>query len=83
MQTELMNVTGMACESCASKVDRALSAVPGVNSVEVSLMADEATVQYDEQLTSSAQLKTVVRDAGYGVDGIGSAQAEQGGCCCG
>lgn len=84
MQTELLKVTGMTCGGCTSNVTHALKAITGVGDVKVSLSAGEVTVQYDEQLTSPDQLKSVVKEAGYGVDAINTAQKPQGkGCCCG
>jgi copper chaperone CopZ len=49
----------------------------------VSLAAGEATVQYDERLTSPDQLKSAVKSAGYGVDVTNSARSQKakGGCC--
>ena len=83
MQTELLKVTGMTCGGCASNVTHALRAVSGVSNVKVSLSAGEATVQYDERLTLPDQLKSAVKEAGYGVDAIGTEQKSQGkGCCC-
>jgi copper chaperone CopZ len=83
MQTELLKVTGMTCGGCASNVTQALKAVAGVSDVNVLLSAGEATVQYDERLTSLDQLKSAVKEAGYGVDAINTAQKPQGkGCCC-
>ena len=85
MQTELLKVTGMTCDGCTRNVTQALKVIAGVNDVQVSLSAGEATVQYDERLTSPGQLKTAVKDAGYGVDTTNTAQQSQGksGCCCG
>lgn len=73
----------MSCGGCVSNVTQALQAVNGVGDVNVSLPAGEATVQYDERLTSPEQLKSVVTDAGYGVDETGAAHSHQtkGGCC--
>ena len=83
MQTELLRVTGMTCGGCTSKVTRALKAVPGVRDVKVSLPAGEASVQYDERLTSSDQLRSAVKSAGFGVDVTKAAHAHQSedGCC--
>jgi copper chaperone len=83
MQTELLKVTGMTCGGCTSKVAHALEALPGVGDVKVSLSAGEATVKYDEQLTSPDQLKSAVKGAGYGVDVTNAAHSHQskGGCC--
>ena len=85
MQTELLSVSGMTCGGCTSNVTRALKAVSGVSDVQVSLSAGEATVQYDERLTSPDQLKTAVKVAGYSVvDAPHSVQKPQGkGGCCG
>jgi copper chaperone len=84
MQTELLQIAGMTCGGCTSKVTNALKAVSGVSDVNVSLSAGEAKVQYDERLTSPEQLKAVVKSAGYGVDATDTARKRQGkgGCCC-
>jgi copper chaperone CopZ len=84
MQTEILKVTGMTCGGCTSKVTHALNAMPGVGDVSVSLTAGEATVQYDERLSSPDQLKTAVKGAGYGVDTANAPQGKQAKrCCCG
>ncbi len=82
MQTEHLNVTGMTCGGCISKVTQALKAVKGVQQVDVSLTAGEATVQFDELLASPTQLKSAVQSAGYGVNGPKAApNTEPKGCC--
>ncbi len=82
MLTEHFKVTGMTCGGCANNVARALKEVRGVGDVDVSLSAGEATVQYNERLTSSEQLKSAVKGAGYGVDVTNAAHAPtKGGCC--
>lgn len=83
MQTELLKVTGMTCGGCTSKVTNALKAIAGVSNVNVSLTDGEASVQYDERLTSSEQLKSAVQRAGYTVNGAKPALVQQGkrGCC--
>ena len=84
MQTETLKVTGMTCGGCTSNVTHALKAITGVGDVTVSLSAGEATVQYDERLTSPDLLKSAVKGAGYGVNTTNTAQKPQGkGGCCG
>jgi len=78
MQTERLMVTGMTCGGCINKVSRALTAVSGVDHVKVSLAAGDATVRFNEQLTSVDQLKSAVKNAGYAVDGNVQSKA---GCC--
>jgi copper chaperone len=83
MQTELLKVLGMTCGGCTSKVTHALKAISGVGDVKVSLPDGEATVQYDERLTSPDNLKSAVRSAGYSVDSTNADHTHQskGGCC--
>ncbi len=83
MQLEHLKVTGMVCGGCTATVTRALQAVTGVSDVNVWLSAGEAAVQYDEGLTSHEQLKSAVKDAGYGVDTVDAKHEPKGkGCCC-
>ena len=57
--------------------------IAGVDDVKVSLPAGEATVKYDERLTSLDALKSVIKGAGYGVDvpNVSHKQATKSGCC--
>ncbi|MDH5365134.1 MAG: heavy metal translocating P-type ATPase, partial [Dehalococcoidia bacterium] len=57
-------VGGMTCASCVARVEKALSSVPGVISANVNLASEKATVEYLEG-TELADLRQVVRDAGY------------------
>ena len=83
MQTEQLKVTGMTCGGCTSSVGNALKAVNGVKDVQVSLADGEATVQFNEHLTSPEQLKLAVQRAGYGIGTSEPSHAHQnkGGCC--
>ena len=82
MQTEIVRVTGMTCGGCVSNVTQALKAVSGVGEVDVSLSAGEATVKFDERLTSREKLKSAVKGAGYGVDTNATQKPQgKGGCC--
>ncbi len=83
MQTELIKVTGMTCGGCTSKVTRALKAIAGVGDVDVSLSAGQATVHYDERVTSPAQLKSAVTGVGYGAGVNNEGQRPAKGGCCG
>lgn len=82
MQTATMNVTGMTCGGCVSKVTQALTAVPGVGRVDVSL-SGQTSVEFDETLSSQAHLQSAVRRAGFGVAATegASVQRDKGGCC--
>ena len=83
MKTQQLKVTGMTCGGCTNSVTKALKAVNGVADVNVSLSNSQATVQYDEMLTSPEQLKSAVIKAGYGLDASNTTQQPQGKGCCG
>ena len=68
MKIDHLKVTGMTCEVCVSSVSQALKKIMGVIKVIVSLKTGEATVEFDEKLTTTEQLKSAVIDAGYDVD---------------
>jgi copper chaperone len=65
METITLKIGGMTCMGCVSSVTRVLKAAPGVADAQVSLEPAQARVQYDSALTTPAQLKTAVEDAGY------------------
>lgn len=78
MQTISFDVHDMTCGGCTSNVTHALKAVTGVSHVKMSLANGEATVQFDERLTSPNQLKLARQGAGYGVDATNTAHSHQG-----
>jgi len=85
MQTEILKLSGMSCETCADKVTRALKAIHGVGNVSVSFAANEAVVQFDEKMVAKPQLQAALKEAGYGVTGIKPLDLSRsgGGSCCG
>ncbi len=60
-------VTGMTCASCANRIERGLSKVGGVESAQVNLASEQATVTYDPQQVQPHDLVAAVEKAGYGV----------------
>jgi copper chaperone len=65
METITVKIQGMTCGGCANSVKRVLFAIAGVQSVEVSLDAGEARVQYDPAKADVAEFKQAITDAGY------------------
>ncbi len=57
------NVTGMSCAACQARVEKAVSAVPGVTSVAVSLLTNSMGVEGDAK---PKDIIRAVKDAGYG-----------------
>lgn len=74
----VFNITGMSCVACAARVDKAVSAVRGVQSVAVNLLKNTMRVEYDEKTVSPAVIVSAVERAGYGARVLGEKQpAEQ------
>ena len=67
-------VTGMTCASCQAHVEKAVSKVPGVKSVSVSLLTNTMAV---EGTASASDIIHAVEDAGYGAQKKG-VQAKAG-----
>ncbi len=61
------SVTGMTCSACSAKVERTVQKLEGVQAVNVNLLANSMTVDYDEQVINDDQIIKAVVDAGYGV----------------
>ena len=51
-----MQVNGMSCMACPTKVQASLLGVPGVTSAEVSLSENQAKVEYDQEKVTLEQL---------------------------
>ncbi len=68
---EQYTVTGMSCAACSSRVEKAVSKVPGVTSCSVSLLTNSMGV---EGTAAAADIIKAVQDAGYGasVKGAGN-----------
>ena len=61
-----LNVGGMTCASCVSRVEKALKKTPGVVSAEVNLATEKAEVKFVGQLDPMAdRLIAAVERAGY------------------
>ncbi|MGH7859370.1 MAG: cation transporter, partial [Candidatus Binatia bacterium] len=68
-------VSGMHCAGCVGAVERALSAVPGVSSTNVNLATGQAVVLHEPGLGPDT-LGEAVRHAGYGYEGVDSAETD-------
>ena len=60
------NVTGMTCSSCSASVEKAVKKLSGIESVNVNLLSNSMTVDYDEGNIDNSRIIKAVVDAGYG-----------------
>lgn len=60
------NVTGMTCSSCSASVEKTVKKLDGVNSINVNLLSNSMTVEYDDTIIDNQVIIKAVEDAGYG-----------------
>lgn len=66
-QTITLNIEGMTCGGCVNSVTNALNQVTGVQSADVSLANNNATINFDDSQTDAQQLTEAIEDAGFDV----------------
>ena len=69
---EQYEVTGMSCAACSTRVEKAVSKVPGVTACSVSLLTNSMGV---EGTASPQAVLAAVEKAGYGASKKGAAPA--------
>ncbi len=79
MKTEKYNVTGMTCAACQANVTRCVQKLEGVQEVNVSLLANQMTVVYDEGKLDSANIEHAVQEIGYGASSLEQTGTKSGG----
>jgi P-type Cu+ transporter len=60
-----IGIGGMTCASCVSRVEKALTKVPGVTAATVNLATESARIHFAPAEQMEAKLRRAVRDAGY------------------
>lgn len=67
MTSRVINVAGMSCDHCKAAVTRAVSALDGVQTVEVSLENNTATVEFEESRVPLDAVRRAIEAQGYEV----------------
>lgn len=63
----VLNVEGMSCNHCVNSVKKAVGAIDGVASVDVSLDDKTVTIDYDLKKVKVEDIKLAIEDEGYTV----------------
>ena len=64
---EKFSISGMTCAACSAGIERVVGKLNGVKSVNVSLMGEFMTVEYDETLIKNEEIRSAVVGLGYGI----------------
>lgn len=61
-----LDITGMTCAACSSRVEKVLNRLEGVEA-QVNLTTEKATISYDEQVIEPNEIIHTIEKLGYGV----------------
>ena len=75
-QLAVIKIDGMHCHKCEEKIRTALSAIDGVNEVEVDFASGQASVLFDRQRAAVKQLMDTVNEVGYHATGFTQNRAD-------
>ena len=64
--TTTLAVEGMSCASCVATIEGGLKDVPGIKSVNVSLLSQRAVVEHDMTMVVPEQIADIIEDRGFG-----------------
>lgn len=62
-----LQISGMTCTACASRVEKGISKMEGVDKANVNFALEQLSVQYDPDTTNVSEFKEEIEKIGYGV----------------
>lgn len=66
MEKVKFDIQGMTCSSCQAHVERAVKKLEGVQNVNVNLLSNNMTLEYNKEVLDTDKIINTVIDAGYG-----------------
>ncbi len=70
------DVTGMTCSACSAHVEKSVNKLAGISSVNVNLLQNSMTVEYEETELTDEEIIKAVEQGGYGAKVHGSQKAD-------
>ena len=71
-----LNIIGMTCAACSTRIEKSLNKVDGVTNASVNLATEKANVEYVPGNTNVEKLIAAVKKAGYDAKVIGEADGD-------
>ena len=62
----------MTCSACSAHVEKSVKKLPGIHLVNVNLLQNSMSVEYDEQTLTDVEIIKAVEQGGYGAKVHGS-----------
>ena len=66
MPIELLDITGMSCSACSSRIEKVVGRMEGVEEIAVNLLTNKAQVSYDESKLDTAAIIARIEKLGFG-----------------
>lgn len=66
-----MDIEGMSCATCALRIEKKLSGLDGIDSVNVNLATEKAFINYDKSKLDSETIKNTIEALGYHAETAG------------
>lgn len=65
MEHITLKIGGMTCMGCVRTLNKVLSALPGVDTVDIELASGDARIGFDPVLAKPADFATAIEGAGF------------------
>lgn len=62
-----LQITGMTCAACATRIEKGLNKMDGVEGVSVNLALEKSSIKYDPSKLSEADFEKKIEALGYGI----------------
>lgn len=62
-----IQITGMTCAACATRIEKGLNKMEGVEQASVNLALEKSSIKYDPTKLSEADFERKIESLGYGV----------------
>lgn len=66
MKKELLDITGMSCSACSSRIEKVVSKMQGVEQISVNLLTNNAHISFDESIVDEAAIIARIEKLGFG-----------------
>ncbi|MFF2753313.1 heavy metal translocating P-type ATPase [Psychrobacillus sp. NPDC058041] len=62
-----LHITGMTCAACATRIEKGLNKIDGVEEANVNLALEKSLIKYDPKKVSDKDFEKKIIDLGYGI----------------
>lgn len=66
MRKELLDITGMSCSACSSRIEKVVGRMDGVETIAVNLLTNKAQITYDDAKLDAPTIIARIEKLGFG-----------------